>query len=89
MWVQEGANTALPIGGILVAIMLACFAYSTCIAYYYEGEAGLAYLFRNKSAEFRNKLIWIIRHRDAYFLRAVVCGPRRHRDGPSARLCSV
>ena len=61
VWVQEGANTALPIGGILVAIMLACFAYSTCIAYYYEGEAGLAYLFRNKSAEFRNKLIWIIR----------------------------
>lgn len=62
VWVQEGANTVLPgIGGILVAVMLACFAYSTCIAYYYEGEAGLAYLFRNKSASFRSKLIWIIR----------------------------
>lgn len=62
VWVQEGANTVMPgLGGILVAIMLACFAYSTCIAYYYEGEAGLAYLFRNKSAAFRNKLIWVIR----------------------------
>ena len=61
VWVQEGANTVLPIGGILVAIMLACFAYSTCIAYYYEGEAGLAYLFRNKPEAFRNKLIWGIR----------------------------
>ena len=28
VWVQEGANTALPIGGILVAIMLACFVSS-------------------------------------------------------------
>ena len=62
VWVQEGANTVLPgIGGILVAIMLACFAYSTCVAYYYEGEAGLAYLCRNKSPEFRSKLIWGIR----------------------------
>lgn len=62
VWVQEGANTVMPgIGGALVAIALTLFAYSTCIAYYYEGESGLAYLARNKSEGFRKKFIWAIR----------------------------
>ena len=62
VWVQEGTNTVMPgIGGALVAIALTLFAYSTCIAYYYEGESGLAYLARNKSEGFRKKFIWAIR----------------------------
>lgn len=62
VWVQEGANTVMPgLGGALVAIALTLFAYSTCIAYYYEGESGLAYLARNKSEGFRKKFIWAIR----------------------------
>lgn len=63
VWVQEAANTALPggIGGMIIALALTSFAYSTCIAYYYEGEAGLAYLFRNASQGTRNKLIWATR----------------------------
>ncbi len=62
VWVQEAANTVIPgVGGALVAIALTCFAYSTCIAYYYEGESGLAYLFRSFKQETRGKLIWAIR----------------------------
>ncbi len=62
VWVQEGANTALPgIGGAIIAIALVCFAYSTCLAYYYEGESGLAYLMRNFSDKARGKAIWFIR----------------------------
>lgn len=62
VWVQEAANSALPvIGGIVIAIALTCFAYSTCIAYYYEGESGLAYLTRNASDKTRKTLIWGIR----------------------------
>lgn len=62
VWVQEAANTVIPtVGGAFIAIALTCFAYSTCIAYYYEGESGLAYLFRNISQDARNKLIWVIR----------------------------
>ncbi|MGN1007523.1 MAG: alanine/glycine:cation symporter family protein [Butyricicoccus sp.] len=62
VWVQEAANTAIPgIGGAIIAIALTCFAYSTCIAYYYEGESGLAYLFRKIPQETRNKLIWVTR----------------------------
>lgn len=48
VWIQEGANTAWPVvGGAIIAIALTCFAFSTCIAYYYEGESGIAYLFRH------------------------------------------
>lgn len=62
VWVQEAANTVVPgFGGALIAIALTCFAYSTCIAYYYEGESGLAYLLRNLKQETRGKLIWVIR----------------------------
>lgn len=62
VWVQEAANTALPvIGGIIIAIALTCFAYSTCIAYYYEGESGLAYLTRKANDKTRKTLIWGIR----------------------------
>ena len=63
VWVQEAANTAIPggIGGMIIAIALTSFAYSTCIAYYYEGESGLAYLFRGISQGTRNKLIWATR----------------------------
>ncbi|MGP1349653.1 MAG: alanine/glycine:cation symporter family protein [Stomatobaculum sp.] len=62
VWVQEAANSAIPsIGGMLIAIALTCFAYSTCIAYYYEGESGLAYLCRNMREDVRRKLIWGIR----------------------------
>lgn len=63
VWVQEAANTAIPhgVGGMLIAIALFCFAYSTCIAYYYEGESGLAYLCRNSSEATRRKVIWAIR----------------------------
>lgn len=62
VWVQEAANSVMPgIGGALIAIALTCFAYSTCIAYYYEGESGLAYLFRHLKQETRSKLIWAIR----------------------------
>ncbi|WP_369284068.1 alanine/glycine:cation symporter family protein [Oscillibacter sp. GMB15532] len=63
VWVQEAANTALPngIGGMIIALALFFFAYSTCIAYYYEGESGLAYLCRNMSEKTRGKLIWATR----------------------------
>lgn len=62
VWVQEAANTALPvIGGIIIAIALTCFAYSTCIAYYYEGESGLAYLTRKANDKTRKTLIWGVR----------------------------
>ncbi|MBQ8143257.1 MAG: alanine:cation symporter family protein [Butyricicoccus sp.] len=62
LWVQEGANTALPgIGGAVIAIALVCFAYSTCLAYYYEGESGLAYLAQNWSEKSRKTAIWAIR----------------------------
>ena len=63
VWVQEAANTVVPmgIGGMIIALALTCFAYSTCIAYYYEGESGLAYLMRNASDGTRKKAIWVIR----------------------------
>lgn len=62
IWVQEAANSVIPsIGGMIIALALTCFAYSTCIAYYYEGESGLAYLCRNMSESSRSKLIWLIR----------------------------
>ena len=62
VWVQEGANTVLPgVGGAIIAIALTMFAYSTCIAYYYEGESGLAYLARNASEKTRKTIIWAIR----------------------------
>ena len=62
VWVQEGANTVLPgIGGAVIAIALTLFAYSTSIAYYYEGESGLAYLARNASEKTRKTVIWAIR----------------------------
>lgn len=62
VWVQEAVNTVIPsIGGILVAFSLLFFAFSTTIAYYYEGESGLAYLARNKDQKTRNKMIWVLR----------------------------
>ncbi len=62
LWVQQAANSSIPrIGGIFIAIAITCFAYSTCVAYYYEGESGLAYLMRNASDEARKKVIWAIR----------------------------
>ena len=62
VWVQEACNTVLPsIGGIVVAFSLLFFAFSTTVAYYYEGESGLAYLFRNASQRTRNIMIWILR----------------------------
>ncbi|MCD8356296.1 MAG: alanine:cation symporter family protein [Clostridia bacterium] len=61
-WVQEAANSVIPsIGGMIIALALTCFAYSTCIAYYYEGESGLAYLMRNANEGTRKKVIWAIR----------------------------
>ncbi len=59
---QEACNTVLPsLGGIVVAFSLLFFAYSTTVAYYYEGESGLAYLARNKSQKTRDKMIWVLR----------------------------
>ncbi len=63
LWVQEAADSVIPagIGGMIIALALTCFAYSTCIAYYYEGESGLAYLMRNASDSTRKAAIWIVR----------------------------
>lgn len=62
VWVQEAVNTVVPnIGGILVAFALTFFAFSTTIAYYYEGESGLAYLARSIPEKKRKKLIWVLR----------------------------
>jgi len=62
VWVQEAVDTVIPtIGGILVAFSLLFFAFSTTIAYYYEGESGLAYLARSKDQSTRNKMIWALR----------------------------
>lgn len=62
VWVQEAANSVIPrVGGAVIAIALTCFAFSTCVAYYYEGESGIAYLFRNLPEQTRNKFIWAIR----------------------------
>ena len=62
LWVQQAANSSIPfIGGVIIAIAITCFAYSTCIAYYYEGESGLAYLMRGSDEKARMKFIWVIR----------------------------
>lgn len=62
VWVQEAANTVLPsVGGIIVAFALLFFAFSTSVAYYYEGEAGLAYLLKNKGEKSRKTAIWTLR----------------------------
>lgn len=61
VWVQEAASTVIPFGGAIIAICLTLFAYSTCLAYYYEGESGLAYLMRNAKDSTRKKAIWFIR----------------------------
>ncbi|MCC8165373.1 MAG: alanine:cation symporter family protein [Planctomycetes bacterium] len=62
VWVQEACNTVLPsLGGVIVAFSLLFFAFSTTVAYYYEGESGLAYLARNKSQKTRDKMIWVLR----------------------------
>lgn len=62
VWVQEACNSVLPtIGGIVVAFSLLFFAFSTTIAYYYEGESGLAYLARNINEKVRSKMIWVLR----------------------------
>lgn len=62
VWVQEACNSVLPnLGGILVAFALTFFAFSTTIAYYYEGESGLAYLARKKDQKTRTIMIWVLR----------------------------
>lgn len=62
VWVQAAANTVLPgIGSIIIALCLTFFAFSTTVAYYYEGEASLAYLARNKDEKTRSKMIWVLR----------------------------
>ncbi|MGP8307679.1 alanine/glycine:cation symporter family protein [Vibrio sp. YIC-376] len=62
IWVQEAVNSVLPgLGGIVVAVSLLFFVFSTTIAYYYEGESGLAYLARNISDSVREKMIWVLR----------------------------
>ena len=61
-WVQQAANSSIPkVGGIVIAFALMFFAYSTCIAYYYEGESGLAYLLEKSSDRTRKIAIWAIR----------------------------
>lgn len=62
VWVQEAVNSVIPgFGSIIVALSLLFFVFSTTIAYYYEGESGLAYLARNCSDSLRSKLIWSLR----------------------------
>ena len=62
VWVQEAVNSVMPdFGGIIVAVSLLFFVFSTSIAYYYEGESGLAYLARNLSNSVREKMIWVLR----------------------------
>lgn len=62
VWLQEAANTVIPnIGGFIIAVSLALFAFSTTIAYYYEVESGLAYLMRDSSEKSRKKAIWVLR----------------------------
>lgn len=64
VWVQEAANTVLPgsIGGAIVAFCLLFFAFSTTVAYYYEGESALAYLFRSQEeSKARHAAIWVLR----------------------------
>lgn len=63
VWVQEAANSVWPqIGGFIIALSITFFAFSTCIAYYYEGESAIAYLFHeNDDSKTRKVLIWAIR----------------------------
>ncbi len=62
VWVQEACNSIMPgVGGILVAFCLLFFAFSTTIAYYYEGESALAYLFRGENSKERTMAIWALR----------------------------
>ena len=61
VWVQEAADTVMPMGGAIIAVAMTMFAFSTCMAYYYEGESGLAYLLRNASEKTRKRAIWAIR----------------------------
>ncbi len=62
VWVQEGANTVLPeIGGILVAICLTLFAFSTSVAYYYESETSLTYLMRGNTEKARKAVTSVLR----------------------------
>lgn len=62
VWVQQAANSVIPnIGGITIAFCLLFFAFSTTVAYYYEGESALAYLFKGKDGKFRRGIIWALR----------------------------
>ncbi|KAF5036139.1 Sodium/proton-dependent alanine carrier protein [anaerobic digester metagenome] len=62
VWVQEAASSVMPgIGGIIIALCLTFFAFSTCVAYYYESESALAYLMKNATEKTRKTMIWVLR----------------------------
>ena len=57
LWVQDALNASLGTwSGKLLAIMIAFFVFTTLIAYYYQAESNVRYLFKSKKAA-----IWTFR----------------------------
>ena len=57
LWVQDALNNALGTwSGKLLAIMIAFFVFTTLIAYYYQAESNVRYLFKSSKTA-----IWVFR----------------------------
>lgn len=59
---QEAVNTVVAgFGGWFVAICLAFFAFTTIMAYYYQAESNVAYIFRHQDTKMRRTITLILR----------------------------
>jgi len=58
----QAFSTGLPgnSGGVIVAISLALFAYSTLVGWSYYGEKALEYLFGSSKFVFAYRIVWVI-----------------------------
>ncbi len=66
---QQAVSTLLPgFGGVFVAICLVFFAFTTIMAYYYQAETNIAYIFRGGDSAMRKTVTFILR----LFMVAVV-----------------
>jgi AGCS family alanine or glycine:cation symporter len=59
---QAGVSTIFPsFGASFVAVCLSLFAFTTIMSYYYQAEANVAYIFREKQSTTRKMLMTILR----------------------------
>ena len=69
-YTQAAVSTFIPgFGHIFVAICLAFFAFTTIMAYYYQAESNIAYIFRHQDTGMRRTITLILR---LCFLIAVI-----------------